>query len=42
MIFPDQRTCNVSKDCWGKAPGRPHQQDGRPHREVGHQEVSID
>ena len=33
---------DAGEDCRGEAPGDPDQQDGRPHREVGHQEVRID
>ena len=38
-LLTDPRARDACEDCGGEAPGDPYQQDGRPHREVGAEEI---
>ena len=39
--FIDPRTCDACEDCRGEALGDPDQQDGRPDRQVGAEEIRL-
>ena len=40
-MFIDPRTCDACEDCRGEALGDPDQQDGRPDRQVGAEEIRL-